>query len=279
MDLTGFGPSGAARLLVEVGDITRFPDNNHFGSWTGTAPIDASSGDNVRHRLSRGGNRQINRVLHIVAVVQLRRLHHRMKTHGAWTYTMVEPGVFLWRSSYGYTWLRDHAGTADLTPPPVEPPASHPSDSSPASHSAHAPGTRHAYASSMSTPAEVGLKRWHDVIESGDPSRLPAIIAEDAVFRSPAVHTPQEGRDLVTAYLAGAMKVLGTEFRYDDEWVRERDAVLLFASTVDGLQVQGIDLIRWDDAGQIVDFTVMIRPFKALQVVMGRMLEELTSKA
>ncbi len=72
MDLKGIGPSGAARLLVEVGDITRFPDNNHFGSWTGTAPIDASSGDNVRHRLSRGGNRQINRVLHIMAVTQLR---------------------------------------------------------------------------------------------------------------------------------------------------------------------------------------------------------------
>lgn len=72
LDLNGIGPSGAARLLVEVGDITRFPDNNYFGSWTGTAPIDASSGDNVRHRLSRGGNRQINRVLHIMAVVQLR---------------------------------------------------------------------------------------------------------------------------------------------------------------------------------------------------------------
>jgi transposase len=72
MDLNGIGPSGAARLLVEVGDITRFPDKNHFGSWTGTAPIDASSGDNVRHRLSRGGNRQINRVLHIMATVQLR---------------------------------------------------------------------------------------------------------------------------------------------------------------------------------------------------------------
>jgi transposase len=72
-DLHGIGPSGAARLLVEVGDITRFPDQgNHFASWTGTAPIDASSGDHVRHRLSRGGNRQINRVLHIMATVQLR---------------------------------------------------------------------------------------------------------------------------------------------------------------------------------------------------------------
>jgi len=72
MDLHGLGPSGAARLLVEVGDITRFPDRAHFASWNGTAPIDASSGDQVRHRLSRAGNRQINRVLHIMATVQLR---------------------------------------------------------------------------------------------------------------------------------------------------------------------------------------------------------------
>ncbi|PWJ26286.1 transposase [Branchiibius hedensis] len=71
-ELHGIGPTGAAMLLVEVGDITRFPDHNHFASWTGTAPIDASSGDTVRHRLSRGGNRQINRVLHTMATVQLR---------------------------------------------------------------------------------------------------------------------------------------------------------------------------------------------------------------
>jgi transposase len=72
LDLHGIGPSGAARLLVEVGDITRFPTKGHFASWTGTAPIDASSGDNVRHRLSRGGNRQVNKALHMMAVVQLR---------------------------------------------------------------------------------------------------------------------------------------------------------------------------------------------------------------
>jgi transposase len=70
--LHGIGPSGAARLLVEVREVTRFPDKAHFASWNGTAPIDASSGDQVRHRLSRAGNRQINRVLHIMAVVQLR---------------------------------------------------------------------------------------------------------------------------------------------------------------------------------------------------------------
>jgi transposase len=72
LDLHGIGPTGAARLLVEVGDITRFPTKAHFASWNGTAPIDASSGDQVRHRLSRAGNRQINRVLHTMARVQLR---------------------------------------------------------------------------------------------------------------------------------------------------------------------------------------------------------------
>jgi transposase len=88
LDLHGIGPSGAARLLVEVGDITRFPDRNHFASWTGTAPIDASSGDVVRHRLSRGGNRQVNRTLHMMATVQLRNptegraYYDRKKTGG-----------------------------------------------------------------------------------------------------------------------------------------------------------------------------------------------------
>ncbi len=70
--LHGIGPSGATRLLVNTGDVTRFPTKAHFASWDGTAPIDASSGDQVRHRLSRAGNRQVNRVLHIMAVVQLR---------------------------------------------------------------------------------------------------------------------------------------------------------------------------------------------------------------
>jgi transposase len=72
MDLHGIGPCGAARLLADVGDIRRFADRNRFASWNGTAPLDASSGDQKRHRLSRAGNRRINRTLHIMAVVQLR---------------------------------------------------------------------------------------------------------------------------------------------------------------------------------------------------------------
>ena len=72
MTCTGWARQALPGLLVEVGDMTRFPGKAHFASWNGTAPIDASSGDQVRHRLSRAGNRQINRVLHIMAVVQLR---------------------------------------------------------------------------------------------------------------------------------------------------------------------------------------------------------------
>ena len=72
LTVNGIGPPGAARLLSDVGDITRFPTKGHFASWNGTAPLDASSGDPIRHRLSRAGNRQINRSLHIMATVQLR---------------------------------------------------------------------------------------------------------------------------------------------------------------------------------------------------------------
>ena len=84
MDIHGIGPAGAARILADVGDITRFPDRGHFASWNGTAPIDASSGQHTRHRLSRAGNRRINHVLYIAGIVQLRndtpgRAYYRRK--------------------------------------------------------------------------------------------------------------------------------------------------------------------------------------------------------
>ena len=72
MEIHGIGPARAARILADVADVAGFADRNHFASWTGTAPIDASSGEHVRHRLSRAGNRRLNHVLHIAAVVQLR---------------------------------------------------------------------------------------------------------------------------------------------------------------------------------------------------------------
>ena len=84
MDIHGIGPAGAARILADVGDVARFPDRNHFASWTGTAPIDASSGQHIRHRLSRAGNRRLNHVLYIAGIVQLRhdtagRAYYRRK--------------------------------------------------------------------------------------------------------------------------------------------------------------------------------------------------------
>jgi hypothetical protein len=72
MDIHGIGPAGAARILADVGDVARFPNRGHFASWTGTAPIDASSGQHVRHRLSRAGNRRLNHVLYMAGIVQLR---------------------------------------------------------------------------------------------------------------------------------------------------------------------------------------------------------------
>ncbi|WP_426562397.1 transposase [Angustibacter sp. McL0619] len=84
LEVSGIGPAGAARILSDVGDIARFADRNRFASWTGTAPLDASSGEQIRHRLSRAGNRRMNHVLHIAAIVQIRhdtagRAYYRRK--------------------------------------------------------------------------------------------------------------------------------------------------------------------------------------------------------
>ena len=119
------------------------------------------------------------------------------------------------------------------------------------------------------------LARWHAVVESRDAAGLPALLAADAVFRSPAVHTPQEGRDTVVGYLTAAFTVLGPHLAYDREWLGEDSAVLEFRTEVGGLQVHGIDMITWGEDGLITDFTVMVRPARALQVVIEQMGAEL----
>ena len=125
------------------------------------------------------------------------------------------------------------------------------------------------------TTSEHALARWHAVVEARDPAGLPALVAADAVFRSPAVHTPQEGRDTVVGYLTAAFAVLGPHLAYEREWLADDSAVLQFRSEVGGLQVSGVDIITWDDAGLIVDFTVMVRPRKALDAVIEHMGAEL----
>jgi hypothetical protein len=116
------------------------------------------------------------------------------------------------------------------------------------------------------------VSRWHEIVRTGDEARLDAILAEDAVFHSPVVHAPQQGKALTKMYLMAAFQVfLNGTFIYVREIVDKRDAALEFEATVDGVHINGIDLIRWNDEGKIVDFKVMIRPRKAIQLLQERM--------
>ena len=119
------------------------------------------------------------------------------------------------------------------------------------------------------------LERWHAVVESRDPAGLDALLADDVVFRSPAVHTPQEGKVVATAYLTAAIAVLGPTLAYVHEWYAEDSAVLEFTATLDGLSAHGVDMLRWGEDGRLTEFTVMVRPFKALTSLMELMAAEL----
>ncbi len=121
------------------------------------------------------------------------------------------------------------------------------------------------------------LAAWHRVVESRDPAALDAILADDCVFRSPALHKPQEGKALTTMYLAAAMVVLGPTLRYVDEWWSDASAVLEFEAEVGGLTVNGVDMFRWGADGRLTSFTVMVRPFKGLTALMEAMAAELTA--
>jgi hypothetical protein len=116
------------------------------------------------------------------------------------------------------------------------------------------------------------IVEWHRVVAHRDVRGLDPILADDAVFHSPVVHLPQAGKALTRAYLAAAFSVLGNDsFRYVREVVGERDAVLEFVAEVDGIHVNGVDMIRWNDEGKIVDFKVMLRPLKAVNLVHQKM--------
>jgi SnoaL-like domain len=129
----------------------------------------------------------------------------------------------------------------------------------------------------MNSPALHPVDAWHRIAQSRDPRGLAALLADDVVFVSPVVHTPQRGRAITTAYLAAAMQVLGNaSFRYVRQIVGERDAVLEFETELDGVLVNGVDLLHWNDAGQLTEFKVMVRPLKAVNRLherMGAMLQ------
>lgn len=121
------------------------------------------------------------------------------------------------------------------------------------------------------------MQRWLDIIENGRVEDLDDLLTEDAVFYSPAVFTPQRGRALTAHYLRAAERMFSaTDFHYVEKWFNADSAVLEFAATLDGITVEGIDMIRWNEANRITSVKVMMRPFKALQTVMPRMAELLS---
>ena len=130
----------------------------------------------------------------------------------------------------------------------------------------------------LSPAASHTLARWHEHVEHGEPSTLPEILAQDCVFLSPVVHTPQVGRDISVLYLTGAMRVFGSSFRYTKEVETAPYAILEFESTVDDVLINGVDIITFNDDGLISEFRVMVRPLKGMQMLhakMGEMLDTL----
>jgi hypothetical protein len=123
------------------------------------------------------------------------------------------------------------------------------------------------------------LATWHRLVRTQDRSGLNVLLAEDAVFHSPVVHTPQRGRALAAAYLSAAFQVFfNPSFRYVREIVGPSDAMLEFETEIDGIVVNGVDIIKWNAAGQIVEFKVMLRPLKAINLIHQRMAAMLQSK-
>jgi ketosteroid isomerase-like protein len=120
------------------------------------------------------------------------------------------------------------------------------------------------------------IEKWHRLVEKRDAQGLDALLADEAVFYSPVVHTPQVGKAITKKYLAAAFQVFFNEtFRYVRELQAERDAVLEFEVMLDGISVNGVDMIKWNDAGKITEFKVMLRPLKAVNLIHQKMAEML----
>ena len=120
------------------------------------------------------------------------------------------------------------------------------------------------------------IAKWHAIVQARDAGELGELLADDVVFFSPVVHSPQLGKAITTVYLSAAMQLLGnSRFRYIGEVVGENDAVLEFETEIDGIVVNGVDMIKWNEVGQITEFKVMIRPLKAISLINQKMAEML----
>ncbi|MEJ6538977.1 MAG: nuclear transport factor 2 family protein [Halioglobus sp.] len=112
---------------------------------------------------------------------------------------------------------------------------------------------------------------WHEISRGREMDRLEEVLAENCVFMSPVVHTPQKGRELTRAYLTAAFGVFNDSFRYVKEVVTPQHAVLEFVCDLDGIVINGVDIMTFDDAGKIVEFKVMVRPLKAVNLLHTKM--------
>ena len=120
------------------------------------------------------------------------------------------------------------------------------------------------------------IARWREIAHGRDAAALAELLAEDVVFRSPVVHSPQRGKAITLRYLTAAFDVLSNPtFRYVGEWRAESSAVLEFTTTVEGLEINGVDIIGWDASGRIVEFKVMARPLKGINLLHRLMGERL----
>jgi hypothetical protein len=123
------------------------------------------------------------------------------------------------------------------------------------------------------------LDTWHDIVRTRNLNALGALLADDVVFHSPVVHTPQIGKVVTMQYLSAAFYVFFNEsFQYVRETTSGHDAILEFTVDIDGISVNGVDMLKWNAEGQIIEFKVMIRPLKAIQLIHQKMGEMLTAK-
>jgi SnoaL-like domain len=121
-----------------------------------------------------------------------------------------------------------------------------------------------------------GPQRWREFARSHDPALLWNLLHPDVVFESPVVHTPQRGRDITFKYLTSVVKVLnGPSFRFIGEWTSNTGAVLEFTGEVDGITINGVDIITCDANDRITHFKVMVRPLKAINLLHRLMGEQL----
>lgn len=115
------------------------------------------------------------------------------------------------------------------------------------------------------------VELWHEISRGREMDRLEEVLAENCVFMSPVVHTPQKGRELTRAYLTAAFGVFNDSFCYVKEVVTPQHAVLEFVCDLDGIVINGVDIMTFDDAGKIVEFKVMVRPLKAVNLLHTKM--------